>query len=265
MSDSTRREWAAAATRRLAEVGLGPVRWVAETGSTNADLLAEAAEGAAAGQVLVADHQTSGRGRRGRTWETAPGDALLVSVLLRPTVPADRLAVVTAALSVATVEAAASLGLGGIGIKWPNDLVVGEPGARRKLAGILAQSQVDANGIAVVVGMGVNVSSARLADPTAVALDEFGPPPDRLTLLTTVFKTFATWLERATDDAPELWDRYRRHSATLGTVVRCELEDEVLLGTADDIDPTGALLIAVDVGPRRKIVTGDVVSVREVH
>src|SRR5262245_712843 len=116
------------------------VRWVAETGSTNRDLLDEAAAGAPEGVVLVADHQTAGRRRLDRASTAPPGASLLVSALVRPHLePADAF-LVTAAASVAACSACSEVAVVYPGIKWPNDLVVvaGDRFAGRKLAGILA-------------------------------------------------------------------------------------------------------------------------------
>ncbi|MFV2039483.1 MAG: biotin--[acetyl-CoA-carboxylase] ligase, partial [Acidimicrobiales bacterium] len=258
---STPAERAAAASSQLRGSGLGPVEWVANTGSTNADLLVSASSGAAHGLIRVADHQDAGRGRRDRSWHASPGDALLMSVLLRPRVHAAQLGVVTAAVGVAAAEACHRLGFDGVGIKWPNDLVVGEPGQQHKLAGILAQSHMGTThpasfpslthrvsagaetspsepvsgfesapiGPAVVVGMGLNVHSERLGavGRAAVALADLGPPPDRVTLLVEVARRLARWLPVAESDDPSpLWAGYRALSATLGHEVRADLGDE---------------------------------------
>lgn len=146
------------ATARLARTRFADVRHVARTGSTNVDVLELGRAGEAEGIVVVADAQHAGRGRRGRTWQAAPGDALLLSILLRP--PAQVVGLVTAALALAAHDAALAAGIPPevVGIKWPNDLVStglatpaatigdGAPGMGgagegpgRKLAGILAE------------------------------------------------------------------------------------------------------------------------------
>ncbi len=116
------------------------VRWVAETGSTNADAMALIRHGAPEGIVLVADHQTAGRGRRGRTWEAPPGAGLLLSVLLRP--PAEVVDLCTMAVGLAAAEAVAEVAGFEPRLKWPNDLVWPGDGSApdRKLAGILAEA-----------------------------------------------------------------------------------------------------------------------------
>ena len=119
---------AATGSAALAGTRFADVRWVGETGSTNTDALALARDGAPEGVVLVADHQTAGRGRLGRTWEAPPGASLLVSVLLRP--PAAVADAVTMAAGVAMAEAVAEVAGVDARLKWPNDLVVAVDGDR---------------------------------------------------------------------------------------------------------------------------------------
>ncbi len=148
------------------------VRWVAETGSTNADAMALARQGEPEGIVLVADHQTAGRGRAGRTWSAPPGASLLCSVLLRP--PAAVVDLCTMAVAVAAAAAVAEVAGVTPRLKWPNDLVWPGDGSApdRKLAGILAEADWPASSpasggwrppatherAAVVVGIGINVA-----------------------------------------------------------------------------------------------------------
>ena len=239
---------------------VGPVSWVAETGSTNVDLLDAAGSGEPHGTVLVADHQTAGRGRRDRRWESAPGDALMVSVLLEPTSGPASLASLTTAVGVAAAEACAALGADGVGLKWPNDLVVGPPGERRKLAGILAQSLVSPDRVAAVVGLGLNVRGDRLAGlaPTAVALDELVASPDREQILIEVLRRLAALLDASPRD---LRARYLARSTTVETDVEVTTDAGVLRGRAVDVTLAGSLVVEAGDG-RHEVVVGDVVSVR---
>src|SRR5918997_216125 len=155
------------------------VRWVEETDSTNTRLLDEARAGAPEGVVLVADHQTAGRGRLGRRWEAPPGSSLLVSVLVRPDVPVGRAHLVTMAAGLAASDACEGVAGARPGLKWPNDLVVDDA----KLAGLLAESVVDGVDLrALVVGMGLNVTAAPADGATCLA-DHAGGPVDRRELL----------------------------------------------------------------------------------
>jgi BirA family biotin operon repressor/biotin-[acetyl-CoA-carboxylase] ligase len=213
------------------------VRHVAETGSTNADLLAEAAT-ARDRTVLRADHQTAGRGRLDRRWDAPAGANLLVSILFRgPIEPAELvrrvgLAVVLAARDACGVDAA---------LKWPNDVLVDG----RKAAGVLAQQAP--NG-AVVVGAGVNLGwapdgAARLGD---VDPDGF---------LRTVLDAF----DALPDDVSEL---YRASLATLGRRVRVERPTDAIVGTAIDVDAHGRLVVLDECAISHHIEAGDVIHLR---
>src|SRR5690349_15935960 len=123
------------------------VRWVDETGSTNHDLLAAARAGEPEGLVLVADHQSAGRGRLGRVWEAPPGASLLMSILLRPVLGLADAHAVTAAVGLAAAYACEAVAGFRPGLKWPNDLVVGP----RKLAGILAETNLQGDRLDALV------------------------------------------------------------------------------------------------------------------
>src|SRR3546814_9247630 len=128
------------ARTELAGTRFANVRWGDETGSTNADLMERARQGDAEGAVLVADHQSAGRGRAGRVWTAPPGAGLLMSILLRP--PAEVMDSCTMAVAVSASEAIEEVAGFAPRLKWPNDLVwPGDgSGVDRKLAGILAEA-----------------------------------------------------------------------------------------------------------------------------
>jgi BirA family biotin operon repressor/biotin-[acetyl-CoA-carboxylase] ligase len=250
---------------------------VASTGSTNLDLLARAADAALPeGQVLVAEEQTAGRGRLGRTWTSVPGASLTFSVLLRPaTVPAARRGLLALLTGVAVASAVRSVtdrdGPGGgvdAVLKWPNDVLVGD----RKLAGILAEQSPD--GSAVVIGTGINVATPAEAlpvSPTGLAgtsLLAEGATVAREALLLEVLRQLERWYVafRADPDPVRagLLDAYRPLCVTLGQKVRVELPiGRFMTGVARDIDPDGRLLISDSPGePPMAISAGDVVHVR---
>ena len=251
------------------------MRWVEETGSTNADLLEAAARGEPDGVVLVADHQTAGRGRLDRTWRAPPGSSLLVSVLLRPNLGAVDAHLLTTAAGVAAVDACGDLTGATVGLKWPNDLVVpaGHRLAGRKLGGILAEARLQGPTVeAVVVGMGLNVEWSFELPPelaeVATALDHLGARPvEREDLLVAWLTRFDTVL--ADLDEPggrdRLFDAVRRVSATIGRPVRAELPDgRALEGTAVDVAANGHLVVGpADGGPSVEIAVGDVVHLRQ--
>lgn len=251
------------------------VRAVAETGSSNADLLAAAAAGAAEGTVLVAEAQTAGRGRLGRRWASPPRAGLTFSVLLRPdTVPAallgwlPLLAGVAAAASVHAVAAVDAT------LKWPNDVLAGG----RKLGGILAER----NGTAVVVGIGINVWQAQADLPpdvgaTSLALasrarttdtaGDAGGLRERLlaVLLGELGRWYESWRDQASPgdaDACGLRQEYLRRCATLGREVAVTMPGtEPVTGTATGLDRAGRLEIRTS-GGLVAVTAGDVVHVR---
>lgn len=190
-----------------------------------------------------------------------------MSVLLRPSVGAEALGSVTAAVGVAAAEQCRAMGYEGVKIKWPNDLVVGAPGAHRKLGGILAQSHLAPDSTFVVVGLGLNLSKEGLGDfgSQAVALDELGDSPNPVEILVGLTRRLSGRLLQVGDGLSEpLWERYRELSATLGTRVVVTQDRGSVEGDAIDVTPAGALVIATDAG-RQEVVVGDVVSLRALH
>jgi BirA family transcriptional regulator, biotin operon repressor / biotin---[acetyl-CoA-carboxylase] ligase len=243
------------------------VRWVASTGSTNADALALVRDGAPEGIVVVADHQTAGRGRRGRVWEAPPGAGLLASIVLRP--PTAVVEACTMAVAVAAVEAVSAVAGFAPRLKWPNDLVWPGDGSApdRKLAGILAEADWPGGGApAVVVGIGLNVTWPSELPPDlaeiAVACNHLtGAEVDREDLLIALLERLASWYGPlvATGDTAPLRAAWRDRSATLGRQVRVDLGHEVVQGLADDVTAEGHLVVVTETGDRRTVTTGDVV------
>ena len=235
------------------------------TGSTNADLLERAARGAPEGSVLVAEAQTAGRGRMGRAWLSPPGAALMFSVLLRPVaVPPARRGWITLLAGVAIASAVATTTGLDARLKWPNDVLVGE----RKLAGILAEQAAHA----VVVGVGVNVSTRRdeLPVETATSLDlEGAAGTGRQRLLGAALgeleRWYLAWADGASPGDPGtsgLRAEYRRRSVTLGRPVRVEFPGgDAARGTALDVDTEGRLLLQT-AGDQLAVSAGDVVHLR---
>jgi BirA family biotin operon repressor/biotin-[acetyl-CoA-carboxylase] ligase len=270
----------------LAGTRFGDVRWVAETGSTNADALELGRQGEPEGVVLVADHQTAGRGRLGRTWEAPFGGSLLCTVLLRP--PASIAASTTMAVAVAAAQAVEDLTGRAPRLKWPNDLVWPGDGSGldRKVAGILAEvdwpaaSQISSgwreprpgDRLVVAVGIGINVAwgdqvPADLAD-LAIALDRLthpAPAPARTELLVRMLEHLDaryTDLLAGPAGVTRLQAAWRQRSATLGRRVRIDLGSDDLVGTAVDITDEGHLVVETLEGERRTVAVGDVVHLR---
>jgi len=247
------------------------VRVLRQTGSTNEDLLADATSGAGAGVVLVAEEQTRGRGRQDRGWQSQPGAALTFSVLLRPVgVPPASRGWLPLLAGVAVASALrAQTGLD-IGLKWPNDVLVGTgtPGGTGKLAGILAEQAGDA----IVVGIGINVSQTQDELPPGQATSlwlQGAVSTDREALLAAVLREFERWYLRwiadpqpGDADASGLRAEYLRLCTTIGRDVRVELPGGgVLAGRACDVDGVGRLLVNAPNG-LQAVSAGDIIHLR---
>ncbi len=253
------------------------IRWISETGSTNADLLALAAEGAPEGLVLVADHQTAGRGRLDRVWIAPPEASLLVSVLLRPQLDPARSWLLATALGLAVVDACVEVNpeIGPmLGLKWPNDVVAVDADGTviGKLAGSLAESIVRGGQLdGVVLGFGVNVNwphpVPEEVEGVAVALNAVGGGAvDRELLLIDILLRLDTWLDElgaGPAGRARVLDAARSRSVTIGRPVRVELPDGSIEGAAVDVDADGELLVQVDGEATPRVVrVGDVIHLR---
>lgn len=229
------------------------VQHVAVTGSTNEDMLAAAAAGAPDRSVLVADHQTAGRGRLDRRWDAPARVNLLVSILFRtvPT-PASEL---TQRVGLAAVDACRSAAGVEAELKWPNDVLVGD----RKLAGILAQRAADDS---IVVGVGLNVGWA----PEGAASLRHSASSRRTESAAGVPSPLAVLaaLLAAYDSLPDdIGLRYRAALATLGRRVEVQVPGGRIDGRAVDIDHLGRLIVVDAEGLTHRLDVGDVVHVRD--
>lgn len=246
------------------------IQVVTEATSTNALVAEGARAGASAGLVIVAEHQTAGRGRLDRSWETPAHAALTFSFLVRPTsLPPARWPWLPLLAGYAVHQALR--GVAPTRLKWPNDVLIANSstGHSRKLAGILVELVDTPAGQAAVVGIGLNVSTteAELPVPTATSLAiENGEAPDRTELLRGLLATFAheyaAWSEAGGNPEAGLRAAYREACATLGTEVRVDLPSGAqLTGRASDVDESGRLVVVTASGTET-VGAGDVVHVR---
>ncbi len=216
------------------------------TESTNADLLEEARNGASGGLVEVADHQTAGRGRQGRNWlDGGDGQAAMMSCLLRPSVPNDRLGVIPLATGLAVLDAMRNLGASDVWLKWPNDVLWVQGDQQGKVAGILAESILGSSGPAVVIGIGINLQPppASPATQRAVGLSQLvGVVPARDDVVMAVLRALDTQLDLLERGDWSL-DRYRSCCITLGTNVDLDTPSGQLSGAAVDVAEDGQLVI----------------------
>jgi BirA family transcriptional regulator, biotin operon repressor / biotin---[acetyl-CoA-carboxylase] ligase len=229
------------------------ILWYPEVGSTNDIAAALADRDASEGLVVLADRQTAGRGRLGRSWASPAGAGIYASVVLRPSLPVATLLTIAAGVAVAEGIASAT-GLSPH-VKWPNDVHV----SGRKLAGILAEGAVGH----VVVGIGINVQSA--AYPADVATHatsieaELSRPVDRgLVLAECLIALASRYRELQDGRGRSVVDAWRGRAAQmLGRRVKWESAEGQQIGLAENIDDDGALIVKVGAGTQ-KIRSGEV-------
>ena len=224
------------------------------------------------GLIVVAEEQTAGRGRFARRWESPAGQALLFSLILRAPLafnPAE-LAIRTGLAVALALEAADSTLSGRVGLKWPNDLLLGDPPASAgKVGGILIESAWQGNDLHhCVVGIGLNVNQG--ADelpagsphaPTPVSLRTFlgrSEPLDRTALLVGLCRSLGERLARAGDSAA-IFQGWRQHLWTLGQAVNVlERDVQVWQGRAIAVEADGSLVVESASGEARRFVAGEV-------
>ena len=245
-----------------------------ETESTNDDAKRGAREGAPHGALWIAEAQSSGRGRQGRTWSSPPGENLLFSVLLRLRCAPARVPPVSLACGLAVRDAVArAIGAADadVVVKWPNDVLVrsARDGVLRKVAGILVESGIAGSKVEyVVVGIGINVHTRTFPEDlvpiaTSIALEREARPGapraelDRGEILAEVL----SGLDRDVDHVAHkglglIHGRLTRHDALFGQ--RVESAEGDLRGIARGVDLEGRLLVETDDGGLRRVSAGEV-------
>lgn len=233
-------------------------------GSTNAEAFGLAQEGAFHGELVVAERQTDGRGRRGRAWASPPGKNLYASLVLRPELPPQRAPEVTLVAAVALAETLREAGVHA-SIKWPNDLLV----EGKKVAGILTELSADTERVHfIVLGVGVNLNAtpqdfppevAALATSAMLARNQKVP---RALFTAALLTKLEAWLDTWTQEGfGPVRDAWRQLSSTLGVEVLVRGEQQELRGLAEDIDESGALLLRVG-DKLERVLAGDVEQLR---
>jgi BirA family biotin operon repressor/biotin-[acetyl-CoA-carboxylase] ligase len=241
-----------------------PVRYDAVTESTNATALAWARDGAPEWTLVAAGHQTAGRGRLGRTWESRPGEALLFSLILRPELPPEEAVLLTLLAGAAMAMACREKGVE-VRCKWPNDLLLGDA----KVGGILTEAAVSEGRIEhVVVGVGVNLGEAPPGLPDAAAIPDVDPG-----FLLSVFLaemhgvcSYSLGVYSSSSRRMKLQGRilrlYRPLCATIGRRVRATTTNgREVVGLAVDLDDRGGLIVEAG-GERVTVAFGEVRHLR---
>lgn len=233
-------------------------------GSTNTEVRRLAEEGAPGGTVVLADAQSAGQGRRGRSWHSPPGKGIYFSLLLRPpgTSPAAA-APVTLAAAVAVARQLREYTGMEVAVKWPNDLLIGQ----KKIGGILTETRTSRQALLyLVLGIGLNINHraedfpAELRRRATSLYLESGHTFERTALFLDLLKALRHCLDFFFKEgfAPfqPLW---KELSTTLGNDVKLAGQDEAVQGKAVDLDVEGALLIEDDRGQRHRIFCGEII------
>ena len=216
--------------------------------------------------LVHADEQTCGRGRLGRSWDAPSGSALLLSLALRPRwLAAERALSLVWMSGVALCDALTEqTGLAAM-LKWPNDVLlpIGD-GEYAKVAGILLEAGFGGSGLDwVIIGMGVNVSESPPLTITRYPATNLRAAAhqsiDRLALLRTLLRHLDTWHTRLIDgNEQSLFDAWRTRLHTLGHTITVQLSHGAVIGWAEAVDRSGALILRDDAGNLHRITTGDV-------
>jgi BirA family transcriptional regulator, biotin operon repressor / biotin---[acetyl-CoA-carboxylase] ligase len=233
--------------------------------STNAVAFRLAVEGAEHGDLVVAEEQSHGRGRRGRSWSSPGHLNLYCSFVLRPELPPQRAPELTLLAAVAVAESLRASGVPA-DIKWPNDLLV----RGLKVAGILTELSADPDRIHfVVLGIGINLNARRedfppeLAESATSVLEVTGGRVLRAAFAAELAKRLEDWLDlHASEGFRPVRERWRTLSATLGQEVLVTSERREIRGVAVDVDEDGALRVRTADGSEERVLAGDVEQVR---
>jgi len=238
----------------------GPVHYFETLGSTNDLAKALAAQGAPEGTVVVAEAQTSGRGRLGRTWDAPPQAGLYVSLVLRPMLPPMELPQITLTTAVAVVRAVRRVAGLAPGIKWPNDLLLNG----KKLGGILTEMETESDRIRhVVVGLGLNVNNPGFAPELAATATSLalatGKTFSRINLLQAWLEEFEALYGRFLNQGfAAILEEWKGFNVTLGKMVTVRQGPREISGQATDVAPDGALLLLTANGEMVRVTSGEI-------
>ncbi len=244
-----------------------PVIFYDRLDSTNLQAKLDAEKGAGQGTLIVADMQSAGRGRRGRSWVSPPGTNIYFTLILKPQIPPDKASMLTPVMGLAVAEGIReTCGLETM-IKWPNDIVV----HGKKVCGMLAEMSVERDFIHyVVIGVGINTGRQTFPEDisaTAACLEEECKAPiPRAELTANVMKAFEKHYERFVEDGDlsGLKELYNRYLVNRNREVRVLDPGGEYRGTARGVNELGELLVEREDGTVREVYAGEV-SVRGIY
>lgn len=232
--------------------------------STNTEALKQARLGAEEGLCIIARRQTAGRGRHGRVWVSEKDAGLYFSIVLRPEIDAKLMPLITLTAGVAVRDALAEFGIDA-DIKWVNDLLVNE----KKICGILAETTDTNGGLAVILGIGINLKSSNFPAEIADIATAVGDETDRkvsfedLSAALTRYLVYFYAVLQGDDGPAEIVDEWRKRSSYFsGKTVKVMSAGETVIGVTDGLEPNGALRLKRDDGNIQIIQAGDVERLR---
>jgi len=232
------------------------------TDSTNVMAEHFASEGAAEGDIVVAEYQTQGKGRKGRSWFSPAGEGIYVSIILRPRISPHEAPKLTLMASVAIAEAIAACVPVDAAIKWPNDILI----AGKKVAGILTEIKAEIDKIHhVVVGVGINVNTSYESFPLDIrdnATSLFRETGNKISR-TFILKTCLECLEKQYEILQNqgftpILEQWKQLSEMAGKKITVDVLDTSYAGIVEDVNEDGYLIIRDQEGNTRRIVSGDV-------
>jgi BirA family biotin operon repressor/biotin-[acetyl-CoA-carboxylase] ligase len=218
------------------------------TDSTNDIAWSHAGKSDSHGLCVIAEHQTAGRGRRGRQWHSLPGQGILCSILVADANPS----LLSLAAPLAVVDAVFNCYRLHTVIKWPNDILLDN----KKLAGILLESRASGHRTTSVIGIGINVCQTKtffanltLEAPAISLAMTLGRKPSRNKLLRTLFERLEYWIDTAAQNPEKPLNAWKRHNRQIGSRIELESDGKRYRGTCVGIDPAEGLIVHLDRGP----------------
>ncbi len=243
-------------------LGQRDIKYLLRTGSTNDVARTLAEEGAPEGTIVIAETQTRGRGRLGRTWHSPPGAGLYFSVILRPPLDPQELPKITLLAAVAIAESIREITRLDPAIKWPNDLLL----EGKKAAGILTELYGAMTSPYVILGVGINVHTRREEFPPdlqeiATSLDMAGGQNiSRTKLMQVVLKHLEKWYELFKKGIfKPILDAWRKGCVIIGAQVKIISGGKEVEGKVADVDEDGALLLRDQAGQTHRILSGEII------
>ena len=242
------------------------IHYYGEIGSTNTVLFELALKGASEGTTVIADAQTQGKGRLGRTWVSPGGYNLYLSVLFRPGIGASESTLLTLVASIALYECLKKAGIEDHAIKWPNDIVIG----KKKIAGVLTEmNPIGDRADFVVVGIGLNVNMSRavinremgdFARHVTSVSENLGREVDRAKLAADLLYELEQWYSKmGTRGRSYILTEWTHRWGGLNKRVQVSVEgQEVFEGLTQGIDDNGHLLVKRKNGEITKVISGDI-------